>query len=214
MTPTLPLTLPLELRRDGERLFEISMWCLGRDVNHPEGNLLLRRGLSRERPPEGQKGGSVYTGSLPGGGVLKLWAFGALCGDSDESIYIRRDGFTPLRVDRALVRWPVFEAEALGSAQAPSTPEEQRLCRAAVVTLSEWMGGYEAWVAREVGLSWRSACFAERRKAPPVQVGELADAWWRIAARARSLDSVVNDFTAPAVGGMRGPHAGATAANR
>ncbi|WP_224361814.1 hypothetical protein [Hyalangium versicolor] len=200
MSTPLPPMLSLELRRDAERLFETTMWCLGRDVNHPEGNLLLRRGLTRERPPEGQRGSSVYSASFSGGGGVELWAFGVLCHDGGEATFIRREGFTPLLVDVSRVAWPVFEAEALGGAQPPSTDGQQRRCRAAVVTLAEWLARYEEWVVKEVGLSWRRECLAQRRKAPPVAAEELAAAWWRLSSRTRLLELALNDFIAPAVG--------------
>jgi hypothetical protein len=200
MAMALPPALPLDLRRDAERLFDLSMWCLGQDVTCPDGNLLLRRGLIRERPPEGQQGNSVYTAALPGGGLLKLWGFGVLCDDSQEAVYIPRDGFTPRLMDVASVPWPVFRAEGLGASREPVTFEERRACRFAVMTVAEWLARHEEWVAAQVGLGWRTACFAGRRKAPPVRVEELAAAWWRIATRTRALEFVVNDFTAPAVG--------------
>jgi hypothetical protein len=190
----------MDLRRDAERLFDVTMWCLGRDVNHPEGNLLLRRGLSRERPPQGQQANSVYTAWLPAGGVLKLWGFGVLCDGCDGAVYIARDGFTPRMVDREAVRWPVFDAEGLRASREPLSFEERRACRGAVVTLAEWLARYEGWVVDHLGPSWRFACLAERRKAPPVNAEELAAAWWRISTRARSLGFVVNDAIALVAG--------------
>jgi hypothetical protein len=186
----------MDLRCDAERLFDVTMWCLGRDVNHPEGNLLLRRGLSRERPPPGQQANSVYTASLPGGGVLKLWGFGVFSDDCDGAVFVSRDGFTPHLVDSGAVLWPVFHAEDLRAAsREPLTLEGQRACRAAVVTLAEWLAGYEGWVVDQLGSSWRRACLAERRKGSPASGDELAAAWWRISTRTRALDFVVNDLT-------------------
>jgi hypothetical protein len=190
----------MDLRRDAERLFDLSLWCLGRDVLCREGNLLLRRGLIRERPPEGQVGNSAYTASLPRGGVLKLWGFGLLCDEGDGAVFFARDGFTPRLVDAASARRPVFQAEGLGAMRAPLTFEERRSTRAAVVTVAEWLARHEEWVGAQVGLMWRGTCFAERRKAPPVRAEELAAAWWRIAMRTRALELAVNDDFAPAVG--------------
>lgn len=196
MAMALPPALPMDLRRDAERLFDLSLWCLGRDVLCQEGNLLLRRGATRERPPEGQQGNTTYTVSLPRGGVLKLWGFGLLCDDCDEAVYFARDGFTPRLVKVAEVRWPVFQAEGLGAMREPRTFEERRATRLAVVTVAEWFARHEEWVAAQVGMQWRHACLAERRKAPPVRAEELSDAWWRLAVRTRALEFAVNDDTA------------------
>ncbi|MDY7224845.1 hypothetical protein [Hyalangium rubrum] len=199
MATALPPTLPMDLRRDAERIFDLSLWCLGRDVLCPEGNLLLRRGLTRERPP-GEQGHSVYTVPLPGGGILKLWGFGVLWDAGAEAVYLARDGFTPRMVDVASVSWPVFQVEGLGAMNEPRTFEARRDTRVAVVTMAEWFARHEEWVATHVGHAWREACFAERRKAPPVHADELAAAWWRLAVRVRALEFVVNDCTAPTVG--------------
>ncbi|MGZ3461675.1 MAG: hypothetical protein ACXU86_24555, partial [Archangium sp.] len=105
--------LPSDLRREGERLFDLSMWCIGRDVTHT-GNLLLRRGLTREGIPAGQQGTSAYSGALLGGGTLTLWGFGALCRVCGEAVYVPRDGFTPFLVDASRMAWPVFHSAGLG----------------------------------------------------------------------------------------------------
>jgi hypothetical protein len=64
----------------------------------------------------------------------------------------------------------------------------------------EWFARYEEWVVARVGVAWRCACFAERRKAPPAGAEQLSAAWWRISARIRALELIVDDFTAPALG--------------
>lgn len=190
--------LPRELRRDGERLFDVSMWCLGRDVLCPEGNLLARRGLIRHARPEGVEGQSAYTVALPGGGRLALWGFGVLCGCGQE-VFVPRDGFTPRLLDRAPARLP-FQAGELGAGREPVTAEEQRAARAALVLLAEWLAGHEEWVAGELGPGWRRTCLEARRKAPPVLADALAAAWRRLGLSIRSLDSGFDTCTAPASG--------------
>ncbi|WNG48777.1 hypothetical protein F0U60_35180 [Archangium minus] len=184
--------LPQDVRRDGERLFDISMWCIGRDVSHTD-NLLLRRGLSRERIPAGQQGTSAYSGALPGGGALTLWGFGALCRVCGESVYVPRDGFTPFLVEEGRVAWPVFQAAALGTPREPVTPGECSAARAAVASLAEWLAGYEEWVVSLLGSGWRHECLAARRKAPAVPVEMLAAEWRRLAERVEALERPVEN---------------------
>ncbi|QRK07724.1 hypothetical protein JQX13_48380 [Archangium violaceum] len=192
--------LPLDVRRDGERLFEISMWCIGRDVSHTD-NLLLRRGLTRERIPAGQQGTSAYSGALPGGGAFTLWGFGALCRVCGESVYVPRDGFAPFLVDEERVAWPVFQAAALGTPREPVTPGECSAARAAVASLAGWLAGYEEWVVALMGRGWRHECLAARRKAPAVPVESLAAEWRRLAERVEALErSVENESFVPFTG--------------
>lgn len=200
MAHSAPFTvLPADVRRDGERLFELSMWLLGRDVRHGD-NLLLRRGLTRERLPEGREGTSAYSVVLEGGAGLTLWGFGALLHAWGESVFVSREGFSPRLVDASAVAWPVFQAAGLGAVREPCTPREAAVARGAACVLMEWLAGHEEWVVAMEGLAYRRECMAERRKAPPVPVEALPEAWRRLAARVRALEPVVNEFTAPAAG--------------
>jgi hypothetical protein len=192
--------LPPDVRRDGERLFEVSMWCIGRDVTHAD-NLLLRHGFTRERIPVGQQGTSAYSGALPEGGALTLWGFGALCRVCGASIYVPRDGFSPVLVEEGRVTWPVFQAAGLGSPRGPVTSCEHSAARTAVVALARWMAGYEEWVRELMGAGWRHECLAARTRASPVPAESLAVEWRRLAGRVEALErSVVDESFAPLAG--------------
>ncbi len=193
------LSLPADVRRDGARLFDVSMWLLGRDVRH-EGNLLLRRGFTRERIPEGQEGTSAYSLALEGGVGLTLWGFGALCRAWGECIFVPRDGFAPRLVEASRVAGPVFQSAGLGPLREPWTPREHLATRAALGVLAEWLAGHEEWVRETVGLAYRRECVEARRKAAPVPVEALPEAWRRLAARLHVRQPVESVFSAPAFG--------------
>lgn len=207
-----PPILPRDVLRDADRLFDVSMWCLGQDVRCPEGNLLMRRGLVRHARPEGVEGQSAYCVALPDGGRLSLWGFGALC-ECGQAVFVPRDGFTPRWLERA-PEGPAYRACELGTWRAPASVEERREVRRSLTGLAEWFAGHEDWVAREVGLEWRRACVAARRKAPPVPPETLAAAWWRLGTRIRSLDLGFNGCGASGSEALGGHHAVATAAQR
>jgi hypothetical protein len=190
--------LPRELLVEGERLFDVSMWCLGKDVLCPEGNLLVRRGLVRRARPEGVEGQSAYAADLPGSERLVMWGFGVLC-ECGQAVFVPRDGFLPRLLDAAPAR-PAFRAEELGPWREPVTEEEQRGARAVLVSLAEWLAGHEEWVAREVGHTWRRGCLEARRKASPVAAEALASAWRQLGVRIRALDCGFNACTAPVAG--------------
>ncbi|MBM7115248.1 hypothetical protein [Archangium primigenium] len=200
MGSSLPLSVPHALRRDGERLFDLSMWCLGRDVLHPE-NLLLSRGLSRERLPAGQKGTSAYRTAPGEGGALTLWGFGVVCREGATSVYVPRSRFEPLLVDEARLARPLFNAMDLGLPRLPTTDGERACARAALVTLARWLAGHEEWIDARLGPGWRRECLAAMKKAP-VWPGEgLAAPWRRWAARVEALErSVVDTSWAPLAG--------------
>lgn len=204
--------LPRDVLRDADRLFDVTMWCLGQDVRCPEGNLLLRRGLTRHARPEGVEGQSAYSVALAHGGRLSLWGFGALC-ECGQAVFVPRDGFAPRWLAHAPAR-PAFQASELGPWRAPATAGERREVHQCLVELAEWLAGHEDWVLREVGLDWRRACVASRRKASPVPPEALAAAWWRLGARIRSLGCEFEACGASAAGALGGHHAVATAAQR
>lgn len=175
------------------------MWLLGCDVRHG-GNLLLRRGLTRERLPEGQEGTSAYSLALEGGAGLTLWGFGALCHVEGEAVFVPRDGFAPRLVEAPRVAWPVFQSAGLGPLREPSTPRERGAARTVLAVLADWLAGHEEWVREVVGLEYRRECLETRRKASPVPVEALPLAWRRVAARVRALEPAVNDFSASVLG--------------
>jgi hypothetical protein len=57
------------LRRRAAGLLEKQLWCRGRDVAWPVGNVLPSLGMCGFRPP-GPGGGTAYTGRIAGDGVV------------------------------------------------------------------------------------------------------------------------------------------------
>ena len=192
--------LPCDVRRDGDRLFDVAMWCLGQDVRCPDGNVLLRHGLVREPRPPGVEGQSAYQGRLADGGRLTLWGFGALCDTCGASLFVPRDGFVPRWVEGPGAGASAFRAEDVGVRRDAASGPERRAVRAGLALLADWLADYEAWVARDVGLDWRRECLAARRKASPVPAEELSVAWRRMAVRVRATDAVVQHRVAPMTG--------------
>ncbi|MET0405527.1 MAG: hypothetical protein ABW123_24125 [Cystobacter sp.] len=182
--------LPHDLRREGERLFDLSMWCLGRDVLHPD-NLLLRRGLTRERLPAGRRGTSAYCSCLEGGGALTLWGFGVVWHGPAGCVYVPRHGFSPVLVEPHRLEQPLFDSAELGIPQVPGTPAECSIARGAVAGLARWMAGHEEWIESVLGLDWRRTCVAAMSKAPALPGEGLAEAWRRFAARVETLENPI-----------------------
>ncbi|RKG73941.1 hypothetical protein D7V88_35645, partial [Corallococcus terminator] len=97
-------------------------------------------------------------------------------------------------------RATAFRAEDVGVRREAATGPERRAVRAGLAMLADWLADYEAWVARDVGLSWRRECLSARRKASPVAAEELSNAWRRMAVRVRATDAGVQHRTAPIFG--------------
>jgi len=159
------LFLEPPLRRRGAKLLDLGLWCLGRDIAHAS-NLLLARGLRRTRPPEGRAGCSVYRAQLAGEGVLSVWGFGVLCQPRAQApaFFLDRGDFQPRLVEAVDEVFRAFEVDQLRPLRLPR--EEGELCAAheALAVVADWFAGHEAWIERQLGLGYRRACLAARRK--------------------------------------------------
>lgn len=63
---------PAALRTDFSALLDVQFWLMGRDVEHPGGNLLCRFGFTREPAPHHVGGPGRYTWTQ-GERVIVLW---------------------------------------------------------------------------------------------------------------------------------------------
>jgi len=177
--------IPRELEQEGGRLLDVAMWCIGQDVRHPDGNLLVRRGCARDALPKGSVGTSAYSAALAGGATLTLWGFGALLVPAGraQAVFFERALLRPQLVNMRHVSWPLFETAALGPLRPPVDVAEARLARLSAAALAAWLSEYEAWLAGEVGTAYRSSLLARRHKRPPCSAEALPQAWQRLAVR-------------------------------
>lgn len=135
--------LPGRLCKEGTRLLHAQCWAWGRDIKHPDGNLLLRYGLERLRPPAGVSGCSQYTVLLPGDLTIRLWGFGVYVGH-EQGIYMNRYEFLP----RVAVLADAWTPDQLARGQR--TMDASLLSR-----LLGWMFSYEMWVEETQGRAYR-----------------------------------------------------------
>jgi len=137
-------------------LFDQQLWCLGMDIRYP-GNLLLRHGFVRIRPPESEKCSSAYRLDLPRGGRIVLRGFGTFYGeDGVGGIFIGRHDFRPLLTpgpDLRIVPWWPDELPAL---RTPARAD-MGAWRYLTGVLVGWLGLYESWVTAVAGADHRLA---------------------------------------------------------
>ena len=169
-------------RRTGQRLLDRQCWYWGRDIVHPEGNLLLEAGFLKRRPPAGEVGSSCYTLSFPDGGSLLLWGFGLLYGTlSKGSVYLNRYQFRPAWLPSEKVREPIWKPTAIPPAQTPPSP-----CIPVDLTVAaiRRIADYEEWVLARCGLEYRRAVLRQwkrpYKRVPPQAVPQA----WRALADA------------------------------
>lgn len=129
-------------------LLDVQFWFLGRDVEHPGGNLLCRLGLTREPAPE-LTGPSRYTRSGSESGVI-IWPCGMLlCGSEDDCLLLRGEQPALFR-DRYLrdTYDPRFVVRQHQHGR-PCLPGH-------LVVASRWFADYEASIEALVGTAHRA----------------------------------------------------------
>jgi len=176
-----------DLRRRAVALLDQQLWCWGRDVARPEGNVLLDLGMCRYRSAEQGPDRTAYTGRVAGDGTVWLWGFGLMyCDPKRGGVFLRRNGFEPLLVDTPPER-PVHSSEQLGPLIRPTTAQQRATAGALVRAVAAWIAGYEHWIAETFGTAYREAILAARDKPPVVPAQEMAAAWEHLAKKATRL---------------------------
>lgn len=178
-----------EYRRRATVLFDQQLWCWGRDVVRPEGNLLLALGMCRYRAATAAGATSAYTGRVAGGTVW-LWGFGVLYSDdaTGGTVFLQRYDFVPKLVARPLGA-PVYRSADLPGLARPSSAGERAVARTLVRRVAEWVARYEHWVAESHGTAYRRAALAARDRPPAVPAERMAAGWERVAKKAARLDA-------------------------
>jgi hypothetical protein len=173
------LQIPSRIRSLGRALLDQQLWCWGRDITRPGGNLLLEYGFERFRPPEDWSGSSRYTYSPAPGEWVTLWGFGVLYGeDALGGLYLRRRSFSPQLLPEARPEQPVWSPGQLTGLRSPTAGE----CTAANRLLHcfcVWNARYESWVQRAAA-GHRRECVAAWSKAV-LPAGEMAGGWRELA---------------------------------
>jgi hypothetical protein len=172
------LSLPESLRSHGVALLGQQCWCWGQDVRREAGNLLLAFGFERHRPPEGEKGASMYSLTPCSGQQVVLWGFGFWYGaHALGGIYVNRFQFLPLATRCAELTPPIWNTEQMQALLKPDCSESACLL---LSTALFWIASYERWTQRVLGVAYREESLADypQRILP---AAEMPIAWERLA---------------------------------
>lgn len=158
------------------------VWCWGRDIEFPEGNLLMRFGFERHRDRTPVQRSSCYRLDRDELHVC-LWGFGMFFGRRElGGLFLDRFDFRP--------RWAPIESLSLAIHAPEDLPvfarprgrvqwkPARKLWRAAL----RWIADYESWIRTNVGVEYRSECVASWLK-PFVRAEKMAAAWKFLSRR-------------------------------
>lgn len=175
-------------------LLEAQFHHMGREVTHPDGNVLARLGLVRQAPPRERRTAVARYVGTDGARLVAVWPFALCVGD-------RRGGALLPRRGRASW-WPLaaqpdcFTARELGLARAGCAPCPDDLVARAL----RWIASYEARVEGLVGTAHRAPADPRARAAAG---GDYAlAAAWRVHADALAAPAGIRS---PGPGACRSP---------
>lgn len=175
--------LPAIVRRRGTCLLNQQFWLWGQDIRRKGGNLLLRHGFERVRPPEGVQGSRCYTLQLDENRTMALWGFGLFYGDpSLGGLYVSRFGLSPLLSESGEPPVAVWSPAHLTSFAQPANAREWVRVRPLLIAALRWISAYESWILEEMGPAYRYDCLAGWSR-PFCAADEGAAQWLRLAHR-------------------------------
>jgi hypothetical protein len=189
--------LPLAITKPGTALLNRQMWAFGRDVLHPDGNLLVRYGFER-LPAPNARWHSAYVLPINAQQSLMAWGFGLWWRDlSVGSIFLKRYDFRPqFTASSALPQ--VWAVENLPSLTAEPTDRPSALTLLAA--LLDALASYEAWVLAVCGGVYRArvlaSCPEQHRALCAAEDG--AAAWRDLAAQVADHGKLANTIAQPA----------------
>lgn len=160
------------------------MWFFGRDIQHPDGNLLLHFGFVRQRPPAGVSGTSRYAMATPSG-TLMLWGWGAVWREAEpHALLLRRHGPGPRLLSATRCLDAIWAHTALDGEPARS-PDAMARVGGLLTHFAVWVHEYEQWVRGHCGEAWRTECAALRprhvRRKQVVAAGRYLHSWQQVA---------------------------------
>ena len=194
--------MPRSVRRFGGRLMEQQVWCWGRDVQHPDGNLLVGFGFERHRDRCTDDPSTCYRLDRDQLHVC-LWDFGMFFGLRElGGLYLDRFDFcpewAPVEALSLAIHWP----DELPVFARPQGKSQWQRARQLWKSTLLWIANYESWVRSTLGLAYRREC-VEMWLRPFVRA-EKTVAAWRFLSRQRweqpdqPLAQALKRYTIPA----------------
>lgn len=158
-------------------MLDCQMWCWGRDIRCPAGNLLIELGY-RRRPSPGA--GSTEYAAWDDAHLLRLWGFGVMIVPSAGSaVALQRNLPDPLVLEGRVAR-ERFDRGRLTDAGRPAGASDRSLLADLLPRFARHVADYEGRVVSLRGDAWRRQVQAGWARGS----GTVVDAparWWRVA---------------------------------
>jgi len=165
ITETRTAVFTSEIQTFGEFFLHHQCWFFGRDIWHPQGNLLMRYGFERCGVDENQTGSNCYRLRNEKAVEINLWGFGVFYGHASlGGIFIKRYDFRPHLLKVGKLNLPIFKSEQLPPSRLPREAVQIKTARYLTIEFVNWILRYEDWIEKTCGKSWRRKCLREWNK--------------------------------------------------
>ena len=173
--------LPRPVLRFGGKLMEQQVWCWGRDVEFPDGNLLMRFGFERQRDHTSPKRSTCYRLDRQDLHVC-LWGFGMFFGLNEVGgIYLSRSDFRPKWTAVESLSSAVHRRDELPAFARPRGRDQWHDAREMWKAMLLWIAEYETWVCQTVDVAYRCECVQSWLR--PFVAADRISAAWRFLSR-------------------------------
>ncbi len=179
------------------------VWCWGRDVEHPDENLLIHFGFERHRDRTSADRSTCYRLDRDQLHVA-LWGFGMFFGCRElGGLYLNRfqpiPRWAPVESLSLAIHWP----DELPVFDRPQGAHQWQRARKLWRSSLLWIADYEAWVRATIGLAYRREC-VETWLRPFVRAEKMVAAWRFLGRRGwehqeQPLTQSLKRYTIPAV---------------
>ena len=142
-----------------KRVIDVMLWCMGRDIESDEGDLLLLFGFSKQKVPKHIRGSNRYHIVFHGYEIV-VWGFGMLVHDHNIGVFVNRHRFEPKIVDMEKLQlhvvWHISDVVV-----RDVKVEELTSINCMLDVLFKLLYRYERWVITWKGYGYRSLCISK-----------------------------------------------------
>lgn len=193
--------LPRPIRTFGGKLMEQQLWCWGRDIEYPDGNLLMRFGIERRRDPTPAKRSTCYRLDRDDLHVC-LWGFGMFFGRRDlGGLYLDRFEFCPKWAPVESLSLSIHWPDELPVFARPRGRDQWQRARKLWKAMLIWIADYETSVRQGAGIEYRRECVEDWLR--PIVSAQHIPAAWRFLSRRGwerkelSIAQAIDHYTIP-----------------
>ncbi len=168
-------------RRFASVLLDQQLWCIGCDIRHPDGNLLVRYGFERVPAPDSAKDCTTYILRPQSESEFVLWGFGIFHGELGYGgIFLKRYTFTPKWTSADRLPEAVWSTARLPAMQWPKGELQHARTNYVLQRTVSWLADYEDWILQNAGIEHRQECLRRWPKRI-VEAERVPQEWRRIA---------------------------------